>query len=98
MIFDSADIYIDSACSLKDKIKRMDQVIAALETTALRAASGSDISEYSLNDGQVQIRTVYRSVDDIMASIAAFERMRTYYKNKLNGRSFRLMDGKNFNR
>lgn len=94
--YDSAAIYIDQATDLQDKINRMDQVISALMTTALNAASTANFSEYQLNDGQTVIKTVYRTVEDIQRSIMAFERLRQMYVNRLNGRAFRLVDSKNF--
>lgn len=94
--FDSADLYIEGATSLRDKITRIDAVIDALLTTATKAAANDNISEYSLNDGQTQIRTAYKGADQVFQSIAAFERLKQIYVNRLNGRSFRLIDGKNF--
>jgi basic membrane lipoprotein Med (substrate-binding protein (PBP1-ABC) superfamily) len=92
--FDSAAIYIDSATSLCDKIERIDLVIDALLTNALKAAANENITEYSLNDGQTVIKTVYRGSASVEASIAAFERIKQMYVNRLNGRVFRLVDSK----
>lgn len=94
--FDSSSIYIDSATSLRAKIARIDAVIDALFTVASTAAANGDISEYSLDDGQTKIRTVYKTAADVMSSIQVFETQRQTYINRLNGRSFRLMDSKNF--
>ena len=94
--FDSASVYIEGATSLRDKITRIDAVIEALLVTATSAAANDNISEYSLNDGQTQIRTAYKGTDQIFESINAFERLKQIYVNRLNGRSFRLVDGKNF--
>ena len=96
--YDSADIYIDSATSLTDKITRIDTVISALLTTATKAAANDNISEYWLDDGQTKIKTVYKGADAVFKSIEAFERLKTYYRNKLNGRVVRLVDRKNFTR
>jgi hypothetical protein len=96
--FDSADVYIQCASTLQDKITRIDAIITALEDTALKAAANDNISEYSLNDGQTVIRTVYKGADAVLNSIMAFERIRQMYVNRLNGRVFRLVDSKNFTR
>jgi hypothetical protein len=96
VIFDSADIYIECATSLQDKIARIDAVIDALLTTALKSAARGTISEYSLNDGQTQIKSVYRSPKEVQAAIVAFEGIKQLYVNRLNGNMFRLMDSKNF--
>lgn len=94
--YDSAYKYIDCASDLRSKIARIEAIIAALETTALKAAANDNISEYSLNDGQTVIRTVYKSAQDVLNSIMAFEKIRQMYINRLNGRVIRLVDGKNF--
>jgi hypothetical protein len=95
-VFDSADIYIQCTTDLRERIVRIDAIIDALETTALKAAATGNISEYSLNDGQTQIKTVYRSPKDVQASIDAFEMIKQRYINRLNGRVVRLVDSKNF--
>jgi len=94
--YDSAYKYIDCASDLRGKIARIEAIITALETTALKAAANDNISEYSLNDGQTVIRTVYKSAQDVLNSIMAFEKIRQMYMNRLNGRVMRLVDGKNF--
>lgn len=96
--YDAADIYIEGATGLKDKITRIDAVIDALLTNALKAASNDNISEYSLNDGQTIIRTTYRGSESVMKSIRAFEGLKQIYVNRLNGRMVRLVDGKSIGR
>lgn len=94
--FESAYKYIECASDLRDKIERINTIITALEDTALKAAANDNISEYSLNDGQTVIRTVYKGADAVLRSIEAFEKIKQMYVNRLNGRTFRLVDGKNF--
>lgn len=94
--YDSAYKYIDCASTLRDKIAKIEIIISALEDTALKAAANDNITEYSLNDGQTIIRTVYKGADAVLASIQAFEKIRQMYINRLNGRMIRLVDGKNF--
>lgn len=94
--YDSADIYIQCGTTLREKITRIDAIIEALEATALKAAANDNILEYSLNDGQTVIRTVYKGADAVLRSIMAFERIKQMYVNRLNGHTFRLVDGKNF--
>jgi hypothetical protein len=98
VIFDSAAIYIESATSLQDKITRIDAIIDGLLTSALKAASTGNVGEYSLNDGQTQIKTVYRSVTEVKNAIADFEALKQIYINRANGRRMRLVDSKNFRR
>lgn len=94
--YDSAAVYIDSATSLCDKIARVDAIIDGLLTNALKAAENDNIQEYSLNDGQTVIKTVYRGASAVLESIHSFERIKQLYVNRLNGRMIRLVDVKNF--
>lgn len=93
--YDSADIYVETGTTLREKIVKVDAIIEALETSALKAAGKNSIQEYTLNDGQTTIRAAYRSASEVEASITAFERIRQRYINRLNGRHMRFVDGKN---
>lgn len=88
--------YIQSKTSLRAKITAIDAIIDALMTTALKAAESDEIEEYWLNDGQTQIKTIYKGADAVMRSIRSYEQMKQYYIIQLNGRSVRLVDSKNF--
>jgi hypothetical protein len=94
VIYDSASIYIDSATDLCDKVVKIEAIIIALEDTALKSATSDDITEYSLDDGQTKIKTVYKGTDAILKSIESLIRLKEYYRNKLNGRQIRLVDSK----
>lgn len=94
--FDSAAIYIDSCTTIRAKITAIDAIIAALLTTAAKAAAKDNILEYNLDDGQTKIRSAYRSTAEVFQSINNFERLKQLYVNQLNGRVFRLVDGKSF--
>ena len=96
VVYDSAASYVGSCATLQAKITAIDAIITALETMALSAAEKGDLSEYSLDDGQTKIKTVYRNVTDITASIDNFERIKQRYINQLTGRRTRLVDSKNF--
>lgn len=98
VIYDSEAIYIETATTIAGKIIKLDAIILALETEALNRAANEGISEYSLDDGQTKIKTVYRSTKDILNSIQSFIKMKEYYYNKLNGRVYRLTDGKSLKR
>lgn len=95
-IYDSSYIYITSASTLREKITRVDAVIDALMTSALKAAATDQIQEYTLNDGQTTIKEAYRGAEAVLKSVEGFERIRNKYISQLNGRVMRLVDGKNF--
>ncbi|KKN55740.1 hypothetical protein LCGC14_0579500 [marine sediment metagenome] len=94
--YDSSDIFIQSATTLKAKIVRIDAIMVALEDTMLKAAGTANFDEYLLDDGQVRIKTIYRTTEDVIKSIKSLEAVRQMYVNRLNGRHIRLVDGKNF--
>jgi len=96
VIYNSADIYIDSCQTLQDKITAIQAIIDALIVTATKAAGTANFNEYYLDDGQTKIQTRYRDVADIFQAINAFERLKQMYVNRLNGRMIRMVDGKNF--
>jgi hypothetical protein len=100
IIYTSAHEYIDTASSLKDQIAKVQDVIDSLLDTAVKAASGDNITEYSVDDGQVKIQTVYKGVDAIARSVEAFTKIKqmliAQYNSNKNGRMIRLVDSKNF--
>lgn len=98
VVYDSAYIYIDSATSLDDKITRIDAIIDALLTTALKSATSDHLTEYELNDGQTKIKASYKGTDAIFTSINVLERAKQMYVNRKNGRCFRLVNYKSFRR
>lgn len=93
--YTSATDFIAQGADLRAKIARIDAIILALETTALKAAESGNISSYSLNDGQTTISTSYRNPTEVANSIHQFEQIRQRYVNQLDGRVKRLLDSKN---
>lgn len=99
--YDSCAIFISSATELKDRINNIRLVQSALRAQRLAAAldpSMSNIAEYSLDDGQTKIRTVYRNLNEINTAMHVLERELQDCYNQLNGRITRSVDGKNLNR
>lgn len=83
-------IYIQGADNLYERLKRIDQIIDALELNLLENIGNSNIDEYSLDDGQVKIKTIYRSTKDISNAIDALEKQKQRLLNQLNGRNMVL--------
>jgi hypothetical protein len=94
--YDTCGLYIQSRTTLEAKIAGIDAIIDALELAALAAASGSNVSEYQLNDGQTIIKELFRGPQGIATAINNFEAIKQRYVNRLNGRVVRAVDGKNF--
>lgn len=83
-------IYIEGATGLRERLTRIEQIIEALELRQISVIANSDIEEYQLNDGQVNIRTIYRSADQIAKAIESYEKLKQKIINKLNGRQMVL--------
>lgn len=87
--------YFESCTTLQARIAAIDAIIEAMLLTAATAAGNENISEYWLNDGQTQIKTVYRSSAMLLNAVTGWQRMRNYYANIKSGRVSRFMDAKN---
>ena len=90
--FENIILYLETATCLKDKVIKMDAIIAALEDAALKGAEGQDIEEYWLDDGQTKIKNIFRDPTQIFNAIISYEKLRQIYLNRLNGRVIRLVD------
>lgn len=97
MLFTSEREYIDSCSSVRAKITAIDAIIDALLSAAATSATTDNINEYWLNDGQTQIKTIYKGTHHVYTSIQNFRRLRQEYINQLTGRVHILVDSKNFN-
>jgi hypothetical protein len=85
--------YIIDSTSLKERYDRITSIITALETQQLLEAGKSGVVSYSLDDGQTRISTQYRSPDQIMKAIEAYEKIRERILNQITGtRIVRLAD------
>lgn len=85
--------YVESRCKLYDKIVAIDLLIDAMELKILDVTESTAYDEYQMDDGQMKVRTKYRSVSDVMAGITALESLKQRYINKVNGRSIVLRGG-----
>jgi len=88
--------YIESGSTLLERIKLIDQLIDKMLLSQLEATEGKDpsIAEYQMNDGQMFVRTRYRSNSDLESGILSLERLKQTYINRLNGRVFLLRNQK----
>lgn len=88
--------YLTDAKTLEDRIHRLEQLIDAMILSTLNIVSGDDynpnVSEYQLNDGQMTVRTAYKTNNDVFKSIESLEKTKQMYMNQLNGRVMSLRD------
>lgn len=88
--------YIDSGKNTAERIKLIDQLIDKLILSMLDSVEGRDssVEELQMNDGQMIVRTRYRSTSDIEEGIKGLERIKQMYINRLNGHVFLLRNKK----
>jgi hypothetical protein len=98
--YSSISVFLESKKSVVDKISAINALIDSMIATMADHASGAgaNIEEYSLDDGQVKIKTVYRSLADVQSGVASLEKMKQIYINRYNGRNIILRDGGTFGR
>ena len=87
--------YIIDSTSLKERYDRICAIIEALENQQLAAAGNTDVEEYTLDDGQTKIKTVYRSPEQIAKAIDNYEKIKNRVLAQMTGtRIMRLGDAK----
>jgi len=96
--YENISTYLMSKTSVIDKIRAIDNLIDLMIVSMAEYAtgSGSTISEYQLDDGQVKIKTGYRSLTEITNGLKNLEHIRQIYINRFNGRCVVLRDLKSF--
>ena len=85
--------YIECRSTLHDKIVAINSLIEAMELKLLDVTESTAFDEYSMDDGQMKIRTKYRSVADVMVGLTGLEQLKQRYVNRLNGRVTVLRSG-----
>lgn len=79
--------YIESKSDLITKITAINNLIDAMELKMLDVTVSAEFDEYQLDDGQMKIRTKYRSVKDVTDGILGLEKIKQRYINRHNGRT-----------
>lgn len=89
-----SDYLIKQKQSDKERVDAIDQLIEMTILKQLDAVTNNDpsISEYQFEDGQVKIRTAYRTSSDFKNALASLETIRQIYVNRLKGRVMNLVD------
>lgn len=87
-------LYLESKTTL---IERVNAIEVLIDKMLIKMAESLDadklsVDEYWLDDGQMKVKTSYRSIEDINTSIATLEKIKQTYLNRLNGRGFVLRD------
>lgn len=85
---------------LQDKIAALEELIDIMLVKQAEYALNKDINiaEYWLNDGQISIKTSYKTNYDVLNGIDMLEKLKNRYLNKLNGHQVVLRDSQAFRR
>lgn len=85
--------YLESKPDLLNKIRAIDTLINSMTLKLTEAVGSAVYDEYSMDDGQMKVRTKYRSVQDVAAGITGLEIIKERYKNQYNGRTIVFRGG-----
>ncbi len=96
VLYQSIGDYVDSCETREAKIEAIQTIINKMLTAAAAGADTAHLNEYWLNDGQVQVKNIYRSMDQLMKGIETWEKLLNYYRQQGTGRVTRLVDSRNF--
>jgi hypothetical protein len=98
--YTSISTYLMSKSKIVERIKAIDELIDLMVLTLADhiGGAGATISEYQLDDGQVKLKTGYRSINEVQNGLKGLETMREMYLNRFNGRGVVLRDIKTFGR
>jgi len=91
-------VYIQSKSTLLEKINAIDDLITAMEGKLLEGIDTATIDEYWMDDGQMKVKTIYRSVADLEKGLEALLKMKQRYVNNYNGRMMVMRDASGLNR
>jgi len=93
--------YLTSAKTLKERISNLEKLIDIMILSTLEASedgAAPNVSEYQLNDGQMIVRTSYKTYADLIGGIKRLEGIKQMYMNQLNGRVMTSRDIRSLNR
>lgn len=90
--------YIESKTDLLDKINAISAIESAFLTNMLDLFSGTGATtqSYELDDGQVRIKTAFRSMNDVNAALKLLRVQKNVYINQYNGRCSVAQDKRTF--
>lgn len=90
--------YIESKCDIAAKIVAINNIIDLFMASMLDSMSGvsAGTQMYELDDGQVRIKTSFRSMNDIKTALFLLRTEKNKYINSFDGRTFVAQDKRNF--
>ena len=99
MTYNTISAFIGSKTSAQDRIDAIELLIGTMMLRLADAADGqaANVDEYEMNDGQMRVRTRYRSVADVERGIQSLIKLKNYYINLHNGHVTMLRDVRGLN-
>ncbi len=93
------DVYISSSSCNLERLRRYDTIIDNLEKRLLEASVGQNslVDEYQMNDGQMVVRTKYKTIQQIKDGLQAIIYLRQLFVNRCQGRKISLRDVRSVN-
>lgn len=98
IVYYKLDANFESCTSIEAKIAKLEILIDMLFASSVKIAGTSNHASYKIDDGQTVQEVFYRSPAEIMKAIAAYEKQKQYYMNKLIGNVAQNIGSKNLNR
>lgn len=86
--------YFEEKSKLIGKIATYDLIIEGMEKAILESTVSGHLVQYELDDGQMKVRTMYRSIKDMTSAMQGLIKLRQMYVNKHNGSVVVLTSGK----
>lgn len=100
IIYTSLPSLLESCSTIQTRIAMIESILDQLSTAMLTAASTAHYEEYRLDTGQTKTEIKFKGMNEItLAYNALVMRLDREYAKlgaRVNGRVFRLVDGKNF--
>ena len=85
--------YVECKSKLIGKIATYDILIESMEAAVLEATVSGHLNQWELDDGQMKVRSMYRSIGQMTDGLTGLIKIREMYINRLNGRLTRLVGG-----
>jgi alpha-D-ribose 1-methylphosphonate 5-triphosphate synthase subunit PhnL len=89
----SIEQFFECKSKLIGKIATYDLLIEGMEKAILSATLSGEYAEYEMDDGQMKVRSRFRSLDQMIAGMQGLRKIRQDYINQYNGRGTRLVGG-----
>lgn len=100
IVYTQVSDYLQSCTRITARINALENILDQMLVAMDKATRVGHFEEVKLDTGQTVTEIKYRSLNEIMASynILVLRLDREYAKlgNRINGRTFRLVDAKNF--